>query len=187
MALESARLGGLSVPDAAFDAAHQFLLNAWDEPRGAFRYNHDPQRLQSGYPTLPGSTPAGLFALALVGEDLTSQRWQRAIDFVMQRAPNGYRFAGDDEFVQSAQGNLYFWYYGSLALLRHGGDAWERWNEALKSTLLPAQRRDGSWAPIDIYCRYAGDEDGDAIYATSMCVLTLEVYYRYFTPLLRVR
>jgi hypothetical protein len=123
----------------------------------------------------------------LLGEDLTSPQWQRAVEYVTSRAPRAYRFVGDDEFVSQAAGNLYFWYYGSLALLRHGGDAWERWNAALKDTLLPAQRRDGSWEPIDIYCRYAGDEDGDAVYATAMCTLTLEVYYRYFTPLLRVK
>jgi hypothetical protein len=187
MALESARLGGLAVPDQTFDSAREFLLNAWDGERGSFRYNHDPQRLNSGYSTLPGSTPAGLFALSLLGEDIASPTWAQAIDFVTQRSPSGYRFTGDDDFVERAQGNLYFWYYGSLALLRHGGPEWERWNTALKETLLPSQQRNGSWQPIDIYSRYAGDDDDDRIYATAMCVLTLEVYYRYFTPLLKVR
>ncbi len=33
---------------------------------------------------------------------------------------------------------------------------------------------------------YADDRDSDRSYSTAMCVLTLEIYYRYFTPLLRV-
>ena len=38
--------------------------------------------------------------------------------------------AQDDErdFVQRGQGNPYFWYQGTLAMLRVGGSAWRRWN-----------------------------------------------------------
>jgi hypothetical protein len=56
----------------------------------------------------------------------------------------------------------------------------------MKETLLPSQERNGSWVPISIYARYAGDDDEDRSYTTAMNVLSLEVYYRYFTPLLRV-
>lgn len=187
MALESARLGGIAVPDAAFERAREFLRGSWDAELGRFRYSHDPERLNSGYATLPGSTPAALFALSLLGEDLATNEWGDAIGFVQQCAPNGYRWEGEDAFVQRAGGNLYFWYYGSLALLRRGGAPWERWNVALKESLPPAQERDGSWAPLDVYSEYAGDDDRDRIYSTAMCVLSLEVYYRYFTPLLKVR
>jgi hypothetical protein len=188
MALESARLGGLEVPDAAFDAAHEFLLRAWDPRLGAFRYSHDPSRLGSGYATLPGSTPAALFALALLGEDLTAERFSAARRFVAERAPQGYAWRGEDAFVERADANLYFWYYGTLACFRLGGTAWERWNMALKEALLPTQETDGSWEALDLYARdYAGDREGDLSYTTALCVLSLEVYYRYFTPLLRVR
>jgi hypothetical protein len=103
---------------------------------------------------------------------------------VTSRAPDGYRYTSDDAFVFRAQGNLYFWYYGTMALFRIGGADWERWNASMKNALLPAQEQDGSWRPISIYARYAGDDEGDRSYTTAMCVLTLEVYYRYFTPLL---
>ncbi len=187
MALESARLGGIEVPDEAFERAREFLRGSWDAELGRFRYSHDPQRLRSGYATLPGSTPAALFALSLLGEDLAATRWREAVDFVSGCAPNGYRWEGEQAFVERAGGNLYFWYYGSLALLRRGGDAWERWNVALKESLPPAQAADGSWAPLDVYSQYAGDDERDRVYSTAMCVLSLEVYYRYFTPLLQVR
>ena len=54
--------------------------------------------------------------------------------------------------------------------------------------MLPqAQGSDGSWTPIDVYAQEAGDNRRDHGYTTAMCVLCLEVYYRYFTPLLQVR
>ena len=101
--------------------------------------------------------------------------------------PDGYRYTGDDDFVRRARGNLYFWYYATLAMFRVGGNEWDGWNAALKETLLPAQEADGSWRPIDVYAEYAGDADEERTYTTAMCVLSLEVYYRYFTPLLKVR
>ena len=187
MALESARLGGLIVPEHTLELAKEFIVGSWDERLGAVRYSHDPDRLTSGYPTLPGSTPAGLFVLSLLGEDVGSDRFVAPRNYLLRRMPDGFRFTNEDDFVFRAQGNVYFWYYGSLAMLRAGGAEWERWNASLKATLLPAQRDNGSWDPLDVYAEYAGDSRQDSIYTTSMCVLTLEVYYRYFTPLLQER
>jgi WD40-like Beta Propeller Repeat len=187
MALESARLGGLEVPDPAFADARAFLLACWDGGHGAFRYSHDPGRLRGEYPILPGSTPASLFALSLLGEDVAGAGFGKARAFVLDRAPRRYRYTGADDFVYRARGNLYFWYYASLALFRVGGEPWARWNESMKGALLPAQEVDGSWPVISVYADdYAGDTNGDRVYSTAMCVLTLEVYYRYFTPLLKV-
>ena len=187
MALESARLGGIEVPDKAFDDARTFLHNAHHVENGAFLYNHDPSRLNSPYWTLPGSTPAAMFALSLLGDDLTHDAYRDTVNWVLTKAPSGYREASPDQFVHNAKGNLYFWYYGSLALFRHGGSPWDSWNQRLQDTLLPAQEGDGSWAPISAYADYARDNHSDRSYTTAMCVLTLEVYYRYFTPLLHVR
>ena len=188
MALESARLGGLNVPDLVFERAQRFLVGSFDRQRGWMRYSHDPSRLRSRVPTLPGSTPAALFALSLLGEDLNAPAWTSLRAFVGERAPRNYRMRSEDAFLERAEGNLYFWYYGSLALFRAGGDSWKRWNTAMKETLLEAQAPEGSWAVTSIYARdYARDTDRDRIYSTAMCVLTLEVYYRYFTPLLAVK
>ena len=187
MALESARLGGIGVPQAALDNARTFLRNSWDDNLGAFRYNHSPSRLSERYPTLPASTPAAMFALSLLGDDLRGNEFGRARAYLTERIPTSYTFEGERDFVFRGQGNLYFWYYSSLALLRVGGDDWKRWNAGLKATLLPSQDSDGSWSPISIYAEYAADTDSDRSYTTALCVLSLEVYYRYFTPLLQER
>jgi len=187
MALESARLGGIDVPAQVFDDAATFIENAEDPEKGWYRYNHDPERLNSEWPTLPASTPAGLFALSILGRDIKSERYADLRDFVLERTPRRFRQGSPDEFVRRGQGNLYFWYYGTLAMFRVGGAPWERWNLGMKETLVRGQEDDGSWAPIDIYCKYARDDEDDKSYTTAMCVLSLEVYYRYYLPLLKVR
>ena len=54
--------------------------------------------------------------------------------------------------------------------------------------MLPrGQSPDGSFAPVGAYASYAKDTRRDRAFTTAMCVLSLEVYYRYFTPLLEKR
>ena len=109
---------------------------------------------------------------------------QSAVDYTVERRPLRYRRYSDDDFVLRGQGNVYFWYYGTLCCFLRGGDAWTQWNERLRTVLPKAQGDDGSFAPIDVYADEAGDTQNDKSYTTAMCVLCLEVYYRYFTPLL---
>ena len=74
--------------------------------------------------------------------------------------------------------NLYYWYYGTLAMYHSGGYEWEAWNKELKSTLLGLQIKDGpdagSYPTKGLWGGYGGK-----VYATSMATLNLEVYYRY--------
>ena len=125
-----------------------------------------------------------MFALLLLGQHADDFRLRAGLEFTLERKPTAYRRASQDAFVLQAAGNVYFWYYGSLACFLAGGEVWDEWNAALKAVLPAAQERDGSFKPIDVYAEYAGDTNRDRAYTTAMCVLSLEVYYRYFTPLL---
>jgi hypothetical protein len=80
---------------------------------------------------------------------------------------------------------FYYWYYGTLAMFQQGGDAWNRWNAALKPVLIDNQckggpldgsaaDKDGSWDPIGTI-----DVMGGRAYTTAVGALCLEVYYRY--------
>ena len=122
--------------------------------------------------------------MSCIGRDVSGPEHAAEVRYVLERAPRGFRFTSEREFVERGQGNPYFWYQGTLLCFRIGGDAWRRWNAALQATLLPAQEADGSWQPIDVYARYARDDDDDRAYTTALCVLSLEVYYRYDLPLL---
>ncbi|MEM7198733.1 MAG: hypothetical protein AAF628_00590, partial [Planctomycetota bacterium] len=187
MALESAMLSKVPVPGRARQEARRFLLNAWSEDDGWFYYNQNRARLVSDWPTLPASTPASVFALRLLGHPANDWRLRAALDYTLDRRPRRYERPTDDAFVLQAAGHVYFWYYGSLACFMAGGETWDVWNRALKDVLPEAQERDGSWRQIGPYARIARDHNGDRSYTTAMCVLSLEVYYRYFTPLLENR
>ncbi len=182
MALETAKLAGIDVPDAAVAAGKQWVLGQWSERLDRYLYNLDPDRLRSRYPTLPASTPAAAFILQVLGHPADDERLTGALRMIADRPPNGWAEAGAERFIERASGNAYFWYYGTLALFLRGGAPWDRWNESLQRTLLPSQERNGSWLPISIYANYAGDTDDERVYTTALNVLTLEVYYRYLTP-----
>src|SRR5262249_35303041 len=75
--------------------------------------------------------------------------------------------------------NLYYWYYGTLAMYQHGGDTWTRWNSRVRDEIVRRQRTKGhsagSWDPDD--SPYGAK--GGRIYCTALATLSLDVYYRY--------
>ncbi|MHC5064939.1 MAG: prenyltransferase/squalene oxidase repeat-containing protein, partial [Planctomycetota bacterium] len=154
MALKSAELSGIEFPEESKRAAKSYLWRMFDRERRYFLYSKDPSRLRSAWRTLPASTPAGVFGLQLLGEDSGDDRLEAALQFTTERAPASYRKGSDDDFVLRATGNVYFWYYGSLATFMAGGDAWERWNERLRTVLPEAQNLDGSFSAVGAYARY---------------------------------
>jgi hypothetical protein len=89
--------------------------------------------------------------------------------------------------------DLYYYYYATQVVRFHGGEAWRDWNEGMRSAtgerkggmpdwIISLQNRGrterGSWDPF-------GDQwiagNCGRLGTTCLCLLTLEVYYRY-TP-----
>jgi hypothetical protein len=81
----------------------------------------------------------------------------------------------DEEGIGS---DMYYWYYGAYAMYQMGGTHWKAWNSAMKKAVLESQRHEGdmkgSWDPVGPW-GYAGGR----VYSTALCVLCLEVYFRY--------
>lgn len=77
--------------------------------------------------------------------------------------------------------NLYYWYYGTLAMFRRGGGDWDAWNGQVRDALVALQKtsghQSGSWDPAESRSMY--DARGGRIYCTALAAMTLEVYYRY--------
>jgi hypothetical protein len=72
--------------------------------------------------------------------------------------------------------DMYYWYYGTLAMKRWGGSLWKDWRKAILKALIPNQRREdkednyyGSWDPIG-----AWGMEGGRVYSTVICTLILE-------------
>jgi Ca-activated chloride channel family protein len=79
--------------------------------------------------------------------------------------------------------DMYYWYYGSMAMFQFDGPSgprWKAWNQKLKPALLDTQNkakgdcRHGSWEPNDRW-----SSEGGRVYTSAIGALTLEVYYRY--------
>ena len=73
---------------------------------------------------------------------------------------------------------MYYNYYATQVLHHWGGEEWENWNKVMREQLVKSQRRKGhaagSWDVADSHGR-----SGGRLYMTSLCVMTLEVYYRH--------
>ena len=114
----------------------------------------------------------------LLGEDGSSYIQQAQLKALAKHPPN-WGGAGQ---VEGA--TMYEWYYGSLAMLlgrssSGGADRWRNWNVSLKRTLLDNQckkgARRGSFDPVGFWA----ENGGGRLYSTALCVLNLQIYYRY--------
>jgi hypothetical protein len=103
--------------------------------------------------------------------------------FIIKPDKNGKKI----EFVSShpdQKRDIYYYYYATQVLHHYGEHHWPLWNEAMRGHLLKtqdtkvvkgAEKLVGSWNP-------EGDDlvgAGGRLMYTSLCLLTLEVYYRH--------
>lgn len=160
MALKSAELSGIAMGDATRQLIARFLASVTSGRSGglaAYRLGHAPSRAM---------TAEALVCRQFLGIPTSGAAVQEAADFVIGERPG------------QSQANVYYWYYGSLALFQLQNAHWKAWNEALQKTLLASQHASGpmagSWDPDDTWGSYGG-----RVYATALSALCLEVYYRY--------
>ena len=83
---------------------------------------------------------------------------------------------------------LYAWYYITQAKFHDAAPkpvqnpAWQHWNKQMTATLLREQHDDGHWGFPDQSLEGKQHVQGTSnkpVYATTLCCLMLEVYYRY--------
>jgi hypothetical protein len=167
-ALKAAHLSGLNLPgvDEALDKA-MLDLKRVNGPKGGFGYR----------------TATDSYSLTGAGV-LCTYFWKGEKDKVVR---DGVKFILDETeknypvVYKSEKANLYAWYYHTQACLMFGGSAWTKWNKWFQDQITDNQSPDGSWPAIA--AKAAGpqaDERGAGpFYRTTLCVLMLEVYYRY--------
>ncbi|MDX1945536.1 MAG: prenyltransferase/squalene oxidase repeat-containing protein [Pirellulaceae bacterium] len=160
MALRSAELGGLPMPVETRTRMARFLRSASSGPaKGLASYRPGDRASRT-------MTAEALACRYFLEAENAPATLHEAARYVMDEPP------GD------GQTNLYFWYYGTLAMFQRQGPDWERWNAGLQKQLLHSQRFDGeftgSWDPDPLWGGYGG-----RVYGTAVAALCLEVYYRY--------
>ncbi|GAB4142171.1 MAG: hypothetical protein Tsb009_12300 [Planctomycetaceae bacterium] len=166
MALKSAETAGLKVPDNAKRRMIQFLL---DHSSGA---NKGLASYQKDYKVSAAMTAEALFCKQIFRIPRNHPASKEAAEYLVARKP------------RRSQLNLYYWYYGTLAMFQYGGPEWDQWNTAIRQALVADQvssgDNEGSWDPKGPWGPYGG-----RVYSTALSALCLEVYYR-FLPLYKM-
>ena len=76
--------------------------------------------------------------------------------------------------------NMYYNYYATQVMKHWGGDTWKKWNSKMRDFLVKSQSKKGPTTGSWFYNETShAQERGGRLYVTSMCCMTLEVYYRY--------
>ena len=180
-ALKSGKFAGLEVDPDAFAGARLWLDKMTGPEFGRVGYNTPggsparPPALVDRFPPEKSEamTAAGILCRIFLGQDpRTSTAIRKGADLCLQQLPAWNPDAGSID--------MYYWYYGTLAMYQVGGKHWKAWNAAMQGAIVKHQHpkgsgaRTGSWDPIGPW-----GNDGGRVYSTAIMVLCLEVYYRY--------
>ncbi len=166
MALKSAELAGLSIPDPCWRGASRYLKSASSGRFGG---------LASYRPVEPVSramTAEALVCRVFLGMNPMEATAREAGDYLLGELPG------------QGPKNYYYWYYATLGMYQLQGPHWQRWNYAMQTTLVASQQKSGplagSWPPDTVWGGYGG-----RVYTTALATLCLEVYYRFLPSYLQ--
>ena len=164
MALKSARTVGIPTPPDIQSGVLAWLKQVSQGPAGGLAfYNQEPSGTKVT-PTMTAEAWACRQFLEVGGPGPASDEAARHLV---------------DHATDRGEYNIYYLYYGTLAMYQHGGEAWSTWNARVRDDVVRRQRAQGhmagSWDPDD--SPYG--TKGGRIYGTALATLTLEVYYRF--------
>jgi hypothetical protein len=169
MALKSAKMAYLKVPDDTFRKAGYFLDSVQSERGSTYGYQEPTARR-------PATTAIGLLSRMYLGWPKENEGLQRGVHILSTLGPSTDQTA--------MRNNMYYNYYATQVMHHYGGYPWQRWNAVMRDYLIRTQANRGH--ELGSWC-LDGDIHGSAggrLYCTSMAAMTLEVYYRYM-PLYR--
>ena len=159
MALHSARMAGIELPEKPFDLARRWLDFAGGGEHGGLYGYQSPTDISRAM------VATGMFCRQL---DLVPPSNPKMIESakLMKRYP-----------IRDNNPDLYYIYYGTLALYQHQGSIWQEWNNNLKRILPKIQVKTGNLAGSWNLSR-SNTKGGGRIASTTLAILSLEVYYR---------
>lgn len=178
LALVEGAEAGLNVPDAALQKAHNYYRGI-TQPDGRVQFG--PGAADDGQFRV-GLCANALLVRGLLGEDARSgsltpliSKLRAAVLPTKKEWGLGWlcdRPNNDDD--KRAFIDPYLLFSATHGMYTVGGADWEMWNMYIKNTLAEMQDTDSGWRMNDPFSKYGG-----TIYSTSLCVMTLQVYYRF--------
>ena len=178
--LKSAQLSGLEVDDQAFTGALMWFDKMTEPEFGKVGYQQrggPTARTQDAMVRFPADRSEAMTAVAtaarvFAGADASKDEWVRkGADLLAARPPVWNEAVGSVD--------LYYWYWGTLAMFQKGGAQWDAWRTHLVRALTSHQRREvarddrGSWDPVDPW-----SAEGGRIYSTAIACLASEIAAR---------
>jgi hypothetical protein len=161
MALRSAQMAYLNVPERTLDLSGRFLDRVQTDSPGG-RYGYMP-----GHGSSATMTAEALLCRQYAGWPRGHAGMRAGVEYLLAR-----------HLPSRNQPNIYYWYYATQVMHHYGGQEWETWNYALRDILVETQKtrghEAGSWNLGDPYV-----SNGGRLYVTSLAICTLEVYYRH--------
>jgi hypothetical protein len=173
LAIRSAQLSGIALERTPLVRAERFVNSCAAGPEDA---------KDSRYAYLPGAEPrlslsaAGLLTREYLGWKKDNADLLAGCKYLMENLPpeSGTNL-----------GAIYYFYYATQVLHHMEGADFDLWNYRMREHLLRSQEKEGhkagSWNPQGTDWGGAGGR----LYATSLALMTLEVYYRHL-PLYRL-
>jgi hypothetical protein len=192
MALKSAMVSGLEVPQESIDGALAFIkwcstsngLVGYYAPETAgidiagdhaeeYKYHH------------PAMASVAMCVRIFLEQNIEDPYLKLSADQIVKSLPSAEQ---DPKAKTKSLIDYYYWYYGSLALNQlDGPDSpkrtnkyWGPWNKAMQDTILSLQSKEEKQCTTGGFLKPDRWSFGfGPIYTTAVNVLTLEVYYRY--------
>jgi len=180
LALRAGVGAGLTVDDGAFRGAVAWLDKVTEPEYGRVGYTargNGPARPQERMDRFPvdrseSLTAVGILARVLCGAPKDDESLRKGVALCRRCLP-----AWDES---SGSIDMYYWYFGTMAMLQVRGDDRTAWNGSLQGALLPHQRgpadgcANGSWDPVDPW-----GAEGGRIYSTAIATMALEASLAY--------
>ena len=129
-------------------------LQTMQEPDGRYRYSE-------------GRTSKKLVGVGVLCNQMWGKGKSKEVKLGVEFIKNRFNFEWDTA-------DLYSHYYASQAMMQAGGSYWNHYNNLFRDELLKNQNPDGSW-------KHRGDkgDSKNSVYLNTLCILMLEVYYRF--------
>jgi hypothetical protein len=178
LALKAGKDAGLTVSDRAIRDGLAYLDALTSPETGRTGYTRPgdlpvrPPKLVEHWPARESEslTAVALCARIFLGREEGNPLTKAGASLIAKQMPEWDERKGSID--------MYYWYYGTLAMHQLGGKPWEQWNESLERAVIQNQVEDGcgegSWDPVDPW-----GEEGGRVYATALMTLCFEVYWRY--------
>jgi hypothetical protein len=178
VALRSAELAELKVPQESYDGVVKWLEKAQASPSQSHLYRYRPHASDAqrhGRVASPTMTSLGLLMRLYLGWKRDHANMAQGADYLKENLPS----LGTST---DPRRDTYYWYYATQVMYHMGGDHWKQWHEKLHQLLVETQVKQGplagSWDPrLPVADRWG--THGGRLYVTTLNLLSLEVQYRH--------